>query len=352
MAENLLSLYAQTARGMGNPQNVFANRMADDEAMANYLAMQPQEPVRNGLDRDALLPWAYEVKDGVRSQTGQFAVPQIGVDVWNAIKSVGNAPLMAPYNPAERDSMIEHAGAVVGPMAGVGIARGAMAPAGRNELGVFGSVGNRVARSPERAAAVIDRAARMERYNPGWTLRGLFDRQIATPRRVDAEPFDLARVVENGRSIAEVPVNDIRTVQPRVSLAEVKNKLVDNSSDDGRPPSVFKWGDQYYVNDGNHRIVAARARGLGTIPAEVIELASKDAHPSLPAQMPRQADVAPQHLGSQAVDQSPKPITGSADAGQFDDALISIIRKYGLLPPAVAAGALAASNPDQAQARQ
>lgn len=49
---------------------------------------------------------------------------------------------------------------------------------------------------------------------------------------------------------------------------------------------------------------------------------------------------------------------GSRDAGAgsrnyvvFDDALIEILRKYGLMPPAVA-GAAAASAPDQAQARQ
>lgn len=139
MADNILSLYARTARGL-NPQNVLAQGY-DDEAQANALALG-YGAARNGLDRDAILPWAYEVKDGVRSQKGQLAWPQIAADAWKAMTDVGSAPLLGRYNPAQRDEMIEGAGAVVGPMAGVG-----MAAAPSNALGIFGG---RLAKTADR----------------------------------------------------------------------------------------------------------------------------------------------------------------------------------------------------------
>lgn len=280
-------------------------------------------------DRDMLLPFARRSKpaaqqppqqwgstadvmrtlDARQGNGWQFAVPSLLKDAYDAAAAVGGSAGGRPFVPSEQpeltENMIGQAGAIVGPMAAHGFARNALAPAGGAELGVFGRVGDRVARSPERAAAVLDRAAGMDRYNPGFSLRGLIDRQMATPRRIDSEPFDLKNATEISRTVTDVPINDIRTVQPAVSLSEVKNKLANSSSDDGKPPSVFKWGDQYFVNDGNHRIVAARARGLGTIPAEVIELGPKGATPPKAAatQSSGPLDAAPQPMGSAPADQ-------------------------------------------------
>lgn len=144
MADNFL---ARFSFGQGYRNALEQPSPVDDEAVQNALAMGAYQQPRSGLDRDTFLPWAYDVKDGVRSSNGMLAAPQMAVDAWNAVKGVGSAPLTAPYNPAERDSMIEHAGAVVGPMAGVGIARGAMAPAGSSELGIFGG---RLAKTADR----------------------------------------------------------------------------------------------------------------------------------------------------------------------------------------------------------
>lgn len=41
------------------------------------------------------------------------------------------------------------------------------------------------------------------------------------------------------------------------------------------PVSLFKIGDAYFVNDGNHRISVARQQGVETIDAEVVELRSR-----------------------------------------------------------------------------
>lgn len=45
---------------------------------------------------------------------------------------------------------------------------------------------------------------------------------------------------------------------------------------EGLPPvSLFKIGDAYFVNDGNHRVSVARQQGVEMIDAEVIELRSR-----------------------------------------------------------------------------
>jgi len=124
-------------------------------------------------------------------------------------------------------------------------------------------------RSAERAKAVLDRASQMKTFAPGFSLRNLFDPQMKTPGNIGAEPFDIANVVIKSRSIIEIPVKSIKTVQDTVSLDVVK-RMIDNPSSE--VPSVFKFGGEYFINDGNHRITAAKARGLDNIKAEVIEI--------------------------------------------------------------------------------
>src|SRR4028119_307356 len=41
------------------------------------------------------------------------------------------------------------------------------------------------------------------------------------------------------------------------------------------PVSLFKIGDAYFVNDGNHRVSVARQQGVEMIDAEVVELRSR-----------------------------------------------------------------------------
>jgi hypothetical protein len=46
--------------------------------------------------------------------------------------------------------------------------------------------------------------------------------------------------------------------------------------DAGLPPvSLFKIGDAYFVNDGNHRVSVARQQGVETLDADVVELRSR-----------------------------------------------------------------------------
>jgi hypothetical protein len=108
-----------------------------------------QQP-ESGFSRDSILPWGYDVKDGKRDQSGTWAVPGIAKDIWHAIEVVGSAPLLGAYNPSQRDDMIEKTGAVVGPMAGVGVGRAAMAPHGGSELGIFGG---KLAKTADRITA-------------------------------------------------------------------------------------------------------------------------------------------------------------------------------------------------------
>jgi len=66
---------------------------------------------------------------------------------------------------------------------------------------------------------------------------------------------------------------------------------------------VFKYGETYYVNDGNHRITAARALGQDSIRAEVIAIADKAAvAEGVGAAGTRPADVPSQPVGAEAVD--------------------------------------------------
>jgi hypothetical protein len=46
--------------------------------------------------------------------------------------------------------------------------------------------------------------------------------------------------------------------------------------DESLPPvSLFKIGDAYFVNDGNHRVSVARQQGVETLDADVVELRSR-----------------------------------------------------------------------------
>lgn len=376
MAENLLSLYAQTARGLGNPQNALANRMADDEAMANYLAMQPQQPIRNGLDRDALLPWAYEVKDGQRSQSGQFAVPQLGVDVWNAIKSVGSAPLTAPYNPAERDSMIEHAGAVVGPMAGVGIARGAMAPRGSSEVGIFGG---RLAKTADRNKLAVaewgDKTGvpREKIWNDTGWFKGPDEKwRFEIPD--NKARLDLVKLIEDENAYAGSVFHHAPLYE---AYPSAKNTLVahePNARNAGFYPSLDEITlprpvTKTMLHEMQHKIASEEGFASGADSSRGLDAYRNSAGEVEARTVEKRQNMTPEERAARPpwldydVPEANQIVTMGNNGPQYslpdqpgiralDKSIIEILRKYGLLPPAVVAGALAASNSDQAQARQ
>lgn len=123
-------------------------------------------------------------------------------------------------------------------------------------------------RSAKRASQVIDRAARMKQFKAPLVERinRPFDPQMKTPG-YDANALRPDRV--DGASIkrlgmVEVPVNQIRTAQPSVSISATKAKIGGAS----KPPQLVKRPDgTWSVLDGNHTITAARATNAQTVKA-------------------------------------------------------------------------------------
>lgn len=132
-------------------------------------------------------------------------------------------------------------------------------------------------RTPERAAAVLDRAARMRQFKPGLMDRRIGDQQIRTPGLdpkvpVSAERLTSADVKRLGTM--DIPLSKIVTEQPSVSLAVAKRKVVAQArGNPGAPPKLIALGDgRFAVADGNHSITAARALRSGSIRADVAGL--------------------------------------------------------------------------------
>lgn len=113
---------------------------------------------QSGWDRDSVLPFARRVENGevvkgggVMGSDWHIAVPQFAADALQAAYNVGSSKLNEPYrrDAESREAMTDAAGAIVGPMAGVGIARALAAPKGGAEVGVFGG---RLAQTADQAA--------------------------------------------------------------------------------------------------------------------------------------------------------------------------------------------------------
>src|SRR5215213_4361866 len=87
----------------------------------------------------------------------------------------------------------------------------------------------------------------------------------------------------------EVPVSDIvgsvgrhrdfdRAFLPSKPDLGNRWRRIDEIMDKGEvlpPVSLYKIGDAYFVQDGNHRVSVARQRGVEMIDAEVVELRSR-----------------------------------------------------------------------------
>lgn len=131
-------------------------------------------------------------------------------------------------------------------------------------------------RSAERAAAIIDRAARMKANQPSVLDKRLGDKQMRTPGYVDP-PFHNKRLAPDALKFAgnmDVPLDQIRTGQATISVGAVKSKIANPT--DGKLPQLIRHEGVYYVNDGNHRVTAARAMRSGTVRAAVADLHAPD----------------------------------------------------------------------------
>lgn len=128
-------------------------------------------------------------------------------------------------------------------------------------------------RSVERASQVLDRAARMSSFKPGFLDRRLFDTQMRTPGKVDA-PFSMNSLDPNllkARGEQMIPIAKVRSEQPTVSLAAAKAKLT-SPTGSSKLPQMVQHNGTYWVADGNHRVTAARALGETHIRAQVADL--------------------------------------------------------------------------------
>lgn len=139
-------------------------------------------------------------------------------------------------------------------------------------------------RTPERAAKILDRAARMSSFKPGILDRRLFDTQMRTPGHVNA-PFNINKVAQAGiltpAGRQDIPLSKIRTEQPTISLAAAKANLTNPTTKGGSSPVVVQHKGLYYVGDGNHRITAARALGEKSISVRVMEINGQIRQPAL-----------------------------------------------------------------------
>lgn len=126
-------------------------------------------------------------------------------------------------------------------------------------------------RTPERAAQVLDRAARMRAFKVGIADRRLFDPQIRTANYTKNHPFylNLDRSKLEPRGVQEVPIKDLITPQKSVSLKKVKAKL---PTADSVETKVVKVGDRLYLDDGNHGVTPRKALNYQTVRANVSEL--------------------------------------------------------------------------------
>ena len=89
--------------------------------------------------------------------------------------------------------------------------------------------------------------------------------------RVGRRDVDVSRIVG---SVGRYRQFD-RDFMPRKASLQGKWKRVDRAFVKGEelpPVSLYKIGDSYFVDDGNHRVSVARYQGVEMIDAEVVEL--------------------------------------------------------------------------------
>jgi hypothetical protein len=129
-----------------------------------------------------------------------------------------------------------------------------------------------------RRRAFLHRMARRLRGDPASTPALAFEEVrkalgVSNKVRIGRRAVPVERVVGSvGRYL-----DFDRTFLPLNASVEERWKRVDRAfhRDEDLPPVVlFKVGDAYFVEDGNHRVSVARYQGVGWIDAEVVELRS------------------------------------------------------------------------------
>ena len=76
--ERLMSQYSEPVRSW--PGEEARDKALDEEAVQAAKAAGLYHTPETGINRDTLLPWAYDVNNGVRSQNGSVAVPGMAKD--------------------------------------------------------------------------------------------------------------------------------------------------------------------------------------------------------------------------------------------------------------------------------
>lgn len=135
--------------------------------------------------------------------------------------------------------------------------------------------------STAQAVESVERMARLLENKPGWMDWRPFDRQMRTPG-YEPPPFYASRLPQGALrevGMGEVPLSQVRTEQPTVSVGVVKDKIAAGGST--KPAKVIKFGDQYWVQDGNHGITSDRALGKASTAAKIYELSPGVKPPAL-----------------------------------------------------------------------
>lgn len=121
-------------------------------------------------------------------------------------------------------------------------------------------------RTPERAKRFLDKLSNRR----GFKADDLDDdpkRQDFVNRKQMSPliPFEFERLSGWDKSYEEVPIHKIRSSQGTVSVEGVR-KYVDNYGRGQYPEfSYNKHQDIYHIQDGNHRVSAARLLGKKTV---------------------------------------------------------------------------------------
>lgn len=406
MVQNILARY-----GYGYQSPAFGD--GEDVTTQNMLmGMRPQGPIANALSldpnirRDAVLPF--------ESGTWRPAVPGFLADVINAADRVGSAPLLGAYNPAQRDEMIEGAGAVVGPQVAAGFMRNALMRRAGQELdsgggrpsppplpsvdqpgirayhgsphdfdrfsldkigtgegaqafgyGLYFAESEGVAKNYRDALANIKVAGQEPdlKRPDHWMAMALDAAQgdraqaVADLRRDMTNQFpDNRPAIEAAiRGIEDENIPQLPTVSDRGRVYEVRiNAEPDDFLDWDKPLSQQSEKVRQAVADRFKNASPKFTANFDQSPIkEIYRLMSErgimnrnEQAINASAQLQKRGVAGIKYLdqGSRAAGD------GSRNYVVFDDSLIQILRKYGLLPP-VAAGAVAASSNDQAQAK-
>ncbi len=132
-----------------------------------------------------------------------------------------------------------------------------------------------VERSPERAKAVLERAARMRSHRASWMDQRLGDRQMRTPGAL-SKPLNLNALDPKGfekMGRMSVPISQIVSDQPTISVKAAKGKI-DQIAKGGTPSiRLLQRADgKFLMLDGNHGTTAHRALGHKAVEATVYKV--------------------------------------------------------------------------------